>query len=463
VADSRLHACFEDVRKPSLPFEVASVVTLSKNDIVELEAETLRTLLTFAAEATRNTEKKELAKPVNFGIIEFGCDSDSAIGQVCEILGIDCMRIDEEADFMRDDTMKLCFQFVNCHDFVHVHAAIPCTPWSQMQKLNCKMHGESFKQRLARARRWSLMQVARFLVLARHVKKRGGTSSFEWPKTAIGWERPLVKQLIRELEYKCVYINGCAVGLKSRKTGLPILKPWRFETDNPELIRALLPKVCSKDHEHTPCEGAETKRSGHYPTELAELIVKSTRKFGKEACKDSVQKALEVQELEIRENLALVATAEETKAFMELGQKKRQELIDAARKIHVNTGHKPPSELARLLRKQNAPLTSRAAMESVRCSTCAEHKRPEPSPVVSLKVGSTPFRHVSMDIKEVLDSTHKYKYLVMICDATRFTRSIQLMKIPKNQSRNATTEEVLQAINRTRLDRNIRRYGRVTT
>ena len=83
---------------------------------------------------------------------------------------------------------------------------------------------------------------------------------------------------------------------------------------------------------------------------------------------------------------------EEIKAFLDLPAKRRHELIEAARKIHINTGHKPPSELARLLRKEGAPLHSRAAMEQVKCSSCHENQRPAPSPVASLSTSAIPFK-----------------------------------------------------------------------
>ena len=104
---------------------------------------------------------------------------------------------------------------------------------------------------------------------------------------------------------------------------------------------------------------------------------------------------------------------EETKAFLELDKKKQQQLIDAARKVHVNTGHKPVEELARLLRKQNAPLASRAAMSQVQCSSCKENGRPEPTSVVSIPQEGTPFKSLSFDIKEAVDGDLRHSWLLL--------------------------------------------------
>ena len=149
---------------------------------------------------------------MRFGIIEFCCDEDSEIGKVGREYGVDVLRIDEKLDCMSEETIKMCMTFVNEHDSVHLHGSLPCTPWSNIQKLNIHQYGESFKRRLQRAQLYSLRLVARFLILARYVRDHKGTSSFEWPKTALGWKRPLVEQMIEELRYASVIVDGCSVG-----------------------------------------------------------------------------------------------------------------------------------------------------------------------------------------------------------------------------------------------------------
>ena len=67
---------------------------------------------------------------------------------------------------------------------------------------------------------------------------------------------------------------------------------------------------------------------------------------------------------------ALSATKEELEEFKKLSGQERGQLVNAARKVLINTGHKPVTELAKLMRQNNAPKASRAAMESVKCSTC---------------------------------------------------------------------------------------------
>ena len=69
-----------------------------------------------------------------------------------------------------------------------------------------------------------------------------------------------------------VDFDGCSLGLKSKK-GNPIMKPWRIVTSSQTLVDKLTPYVCSGDHKHDICQGAETVKSGFYPQLMARKIV----------------------------------------------------------------------------------------------------------------------------------------------------------------------------------------------
>ena len=435
---------FTAISAPRVQFEHASQVRVGVDVDSKIDADMMTRLLMLAANSVKTDPKTGETKQCRLGFIEYCCETNSEIKAMCEKLGIDHLCIDRQTDALKESTQEICYRFIDCHDVVHAHAAVPCTPWSQIQRLNEAQYGENFIQRLAKARRQNLLLVARFLLIARKVRSKNGTSSFEWPKNATGWDKPLVRQLIQENAYTETLVDGCSVGMVSHRTGQLVLKPWKFVTDNPDIRESLYPLRCDKQHKHTPIEGSDTERSGRYNKELAGKIVKPWMKYALKKFQEQQDKK---KTLEIEEMFSVMtATKEEIKAFSELSAKRRQELTDAARKIHVNTGHRPVSELARLLRKQGAPPESRCAMENIKCSTCAENRRPEPSPVVSLHSSATPFKHVSMDLKEVTDKTHKHKYLMMICDATRFVRAIKIHTIPKNQHKNATSAEVIHAI-----------------
>ena len=132
-------------------------------------------------------------------------------------------------------------------------------------------------------------------------------------------------------------------------------------------------------------------------------------------------------------------------AFLDSTKTKRQQLLDAARKVHRNTGHQPPGELARLLRETDAPPASRAAMEPLKCSSCIEHSRPQSTPVATLSTATAPWKVLAMDFKEYHVGDHKCKYLLFVDEATRLVRIKCLVVLTKAQHRNATTLEIVNA------------------
>jgi hypothetical protein len=59
-----------------------------------------------------------------------------------------------------------------------------------------------------------------------------------------------------------------------------IKKPWRIATNNKQLIRALSGLRCpgvGSDHQHTPCQGTDTKATENYTPYLVNTIHKAFR------------------------------------------------------------------------------------------------------------------------------------------------------------------------------------------
>ena len=171
------------------------------------------------------------------------------------------------------------------------------------------------------------------------MKENGGTIVFEWPKGARGWNEALTKRWIAESKTQTVYLDGCTQDLRSERTGELIKKPWRLETTCEQIALAFRNSLCTGDHIHTPCEGGETKATGFYPIKMAKRIVLAFRKH--DVAKVVLAATLEREESEraLTEELANKATQEELKAFLDLSKKEQQQLLDAARKVHINTGH----------------------------------------------------------------------------------------------------------------------------
>ena len=354
---------------------------------------------------------------------------------------VEVFRATQELDVLTKQGLERCIEYVEAHKDVHLWGSIPCTPWSQIQNLNIAQHGESFKEYLARERSHSLQILGRFLKLARIVKENGGTVVFEWTKSATGWNEKLVTRMIKELGLRTVLFDGCTQGLESKRTSKPIKKPWRLETDNDEIEKYFSKSFCKGGHEHEKCEGSETKASGHYPPQMGKNICLCFKRTDVQKIVKHQQSRFTEQVNLLIEEVGLTATKEEIEAFAKLNKGEQQQLLDAARKVHVNTGHRPPGDLARLLRQNGAPLASRAAMEQIKCSSCQEHKRPEPFPIATLSTSTTPWKVLGIDIKEYKTKIEKLKFIVFVDEATRLVKVSLLFKIPANKHRNATTDE----------------------
>ena len=390
---STYYSEWENARKTYLAEEFYSTSSMS-------EVNALRAMI---SDLKQQRQKEKVGEKRVTRVIEFCCSPTSEIGEQAKSLEVEVLRCTDTPgeDVMTKAGLERCERYARSNPGCHLFGSLPCTAWSSLQNLNVHLHGESFKERLKADRDRSLRLVGNFLHLARIVKQGGGTVSFEWPRHCSGWRANLVLRMIKELSMEKVEIDGCTLGVKSLKTDKPIKKPWSIATTCSEMQQEFQNSRCQRDHEHTPCEGSDTKQTGFYTPKMARKILKSILRHDVQKLVQQRKAVMAAEQKEVEERVAATATKEEIKAFLELPAKQRQELVEAARKVHINTGHKPVSELARLLRREGAPPQSRAAMEQVKCSTCLEHRRPEPSPVASLSTSAVPFKVIGIDMKEI--------------------------------------------------------------
>jgi hypothetical protein len=65
--------------------------------------------------------------------------------------------------------------------------------------------------------------------------------------------------------------------------------------------------------------------------------------------------------------------------------------------------------------------------------------------VANLTATTTPFHTLGIDLKEVVHKDRKFKFLVMVDEASRLTRCALIFDIDSKKHRNATTEEIVCA------------------
>jgi hypothetical protein len=212
-------------------------------------------------------------------LIEFACSSDSQLGKVGKDCGWNVIRLTREScDLSTIEGIAFARRAAQENPGCHLWGSIPCTAWCTYQRINESRYGSEYSLKLKRARFKSKQLLKSFIELAEYVQSRNGTVSFEWPRYCTGWKEPITERMKKILGTETVVFNGCMVGMRSKKTGLPLLKPWRVETTSPYLVKTLAQKTCDNSHQHTQITGQEGELSGYYSPELAKLIIKALDK-----------------------------------------------------------------------------------------------------------------------------------------------------------------------------------------
>ena len=75
-----------------------------------------------------------------------------------------------------------------------------------------------------------------FILVADRIVERGGDISFEWPAHCALWKDPHVQEMLDRFSMNKITMHGCAAGLASLRTGLPIKKPWCIATTAPGIV-----------------------------------------------------------------------------------------------------------------------------------------------------------------------------------------------------------------------------------
>jgi hypothetical protein len=114
-------------------------------------------------------------------------------------------------------------------------------------------------------------------IIAEAVSSAGGTITIEWPRYNAYWKLASVKTFIQKHGLQTCFLDGCAIGLRGQG-GLLIKKPWCLESNMPTIPTAFNAKVCTLDHEHTPCAGKDTRPTGGYTHQFAKIAHASFRK-----------------------------------------------------------------------------------------------------------------------------------------------------------------------------------------
>ena len=226
--------------------------------------------------------RRKLTKISDRRLIEFCCSENSVLGQPKFVrTGCRVFRLTIVDDLTTEAGLQAALRAVTSAapgEYIHLWASLPCTAGSPWQHLNKKY--PSALDKIEKNMDIFLKLIVNFEKVAREVVEQGGDVSFEWPTGCALWKHELTQNLINGLSMNKVNMHGCAAGLTSSKDNVPIKKPWTVASTSPAIIDALNKFQCPGKElhpVHSPCSGAETKRTELYTPDMADAIHSAIR------------------------------------------------------------------------------------------------------------------------------------------------------------------------------------------
>ena len=317
------------------------------------------------------------------------------------------------------------------HNPRYLWISTPCGPYSIVQNGN-----EVKAEKLLKVkRRWARKIVENALVLATAQIHAGRLFCWEWPRSNLAWDLPCMTKFLRDFKevLHLAHLDGCAVGLRSARTGKLHLKQWRIMT-NCDKMAKVLELRCQGNHEHEPIVGADTPRSAFYPKPMVRKI--ATVILDKQTWSDTVRLMKECDSLTIgmvnvrrvikdyedktkrlktkrlprlnqrdeTENPTTtdetMETGDETTDIDKLKPEERQRLETQITKLHAASGHPPNHVLISALRRSGAQPVVLKLAQKFECSACLEMKCPKSKATVKFNRVSEKWKHIGVDFKE---------------------------------------------------------------
>lgn len=252
--------------------------------------------------------------------------------------------------------------------------ALPCTKWSQWQRLNFAQR----KQQLRRERK-KQRELVRFAVeCAWNQIANGGEVMFEHPRSSDLWDDYAMEGLMDSDLMVYSDIDLCCYDLRATSDGGRLRKPTRIAASHPNLLVGMN-RNCPGNHGHTPTEGRNTKSAGIYTPAFCRAVMQGFKAqersvwVGRDDPRDKTWDAYAVNEAEDDEEASKV---KQKMSGIELPAHVPQPLARALRRIHQNLGHPSNHDLARHLKLSGASEGAIKAAQTIRCSSCARLANP---------------------------------------------------------------------------------------
>lgn len=329
--------------------------------------------------------------------------------------------------------------------------SLPCGPYSPIQTLFNENTEEKLQKSLDRKKK-SRHLIYNGLELAEYQLELGGELAWEWPLTNLGWRLKRVRKFFEKLQtggkLHAIRVDGCAYGLKSSK-GEFLRKPWRILTTAAPLA-AVLERKCPGGHQHGECLGGkEARDSGFYPQAMCDVIQKVSHEMFSQVDQTVFPSLYPVFDTDSLRDDVVKETVQP------LEDKEKKMALRMLEKLHRKTGHPSNAALSQCLKNRGAhPEVVQMALKH-QCPECQELRAAPLNPSTALQKSEMLWETLVIDNAEFTVGEKTYHLMVMVDEASRLMCAHFLFSHPKEESRNATAEEVVAGIN----DTWVRHYG----
>ena len=118
----------------------------------------------------------------------------------------------------------------------------------------------------------------------------GGTFYIEQPQKCMSWrlQDPMTR-LVMEVSLRCIR-GQCFDGLTHPKSGLPMQKSTRIQTNDVSFVRHFAHRCVGHDYDHAPIEGGRvTRDTAFYPKKFCQRVVHIWKQSDETTPKESAE------------------------------------------------------------------------------------------------------------------------------------------------------------------------------
>ncbi|CAJ1425291.1 unnamed protein product [Effrenium voratum] len=379
-------------------------------------------------------------------LVEMCCPPDSSLAQMVLDLGGTAVRISEHnMNLSTRAGLEQALDFVRKEKPRWLWASFPCGPTSQVQSLN-ELTPEAKEKSLMRKKKSRRLVRRGLQVLRVHVFENGGQFAWEWPQSNQGWWFPEVQHFLKDVYQKTelykTILHGCQVGVRADDGGF-MKKPWKIYTTDRELATSLN-LTCPGNHAHSPClEGSNTARSAFYTEKMVRIIARRV-----------LESKFAVPSYMVDNQDGMVFGTEEgenqDEAIPEgVTPELWQRVQDVVHKLHARAGHPSNRALESSLRARGADEVIIKAARNLQCDACKEAGKAVPVARATFGRADTLWHTLQMDVGYFRWHDEMTHVLFLVDEASTFVVPHFLFTTKGEESRNATAEEVVNALEST--------------